>query len=126
VAVALRLWARADVAQAGDAAVIAREQLALFQAPRATVIDVREWRHCRDCGVDTVDEFYIITNAVWPLEEKGGMLCIGCLEARIGRNLAREDFTDSLLNTDPRLARSRRLEDRLGRERAHVQEVAAG
>ena len=106
--------------------MIAGGQLALFQALRATVLDTREWCHCRDCGVDTIatNEFYIVVAIVWPLEPDGGVLCIRCLEARIGRTLARADFTDSMLN-GPKPARSRRLEA-LSRARGRARRAAAG
>ena len=41
-----------------------------------------------------------------------GMLCIGCLEKRIGRKLRRQDFTDCPLNEITE-TKSLRLQDRL-------------
>jgi hypothetical protein len=96
---------------------------------------------CCDCGIDTlaIDEFYMVSDDVWdqawasrrvyhdkrdlndeqPLlfeqlerfvrgEE---ILCIGCLEKRIGRTLCRADFTDVPINRFPN--NSDRLRDRL-------------
>jgi hypothetical protein len=75
-------------------------------------------------------EFYAVNDHVWraagmPADDptkrygqrSGGFLCIGCLEARLGRILTRQDFSDARINdlgvyhhhTD-------RLRDRLTRE----------
>lgn len=60
---------------------------------------------CVDCGVDTyargVDEYYMVHNEVWAaagMLPRDGMLCIGCLEARLGRRLTAVDFTDVPVN----------------------------
>lgn len=60
---------------------------------------------CVDCAVDTsvrgVDEYYMVHNAVWAfsgMAPRGGMLCVGCLEVRIGRRLRAADFTDVPVN----------------------------
>jgi hypothetical protein len=70
--------------------------------------------HCVDCGVDTLDvgEFYMVRADVWPLDPLGGMLCVGCLERRIGRRLVPADFTDCPLNRAR--GSSERLRSRLG------------
>ena len=50
---------------------------------------------CVDCKVNTlhIQEYYMVTNAVWEQGGLGrGMLCVGCLELRIGRTLIAEDF----------------------------------
>ena len=55
---------------------------------------------CMDCGVDTYAEadreWYHVHGPVWEqagLRSEGqGFLCIGCLEARLGRTLTPEDF----------------------------------
>lgn len=71
--------------------------------------------HCIDCDVNTEDigEYYMVHVGVWPKEigPHNGMLCIGCLEKRIGRQLTPEDFTLCPLNTFPG---SERLESRRG------------
>ena len=46
-------------------------------------------------------------------EEGQEILCIGCLERRIGRRLCRADFTDLLINDPNRYRLSDRLLDRL-------------
>jgi hypothetical protein len=45
-------------------------------------------RYCRDCAADTfIGEWYMVRDEVWPLGFHDGVLCIGCLEQRIGRRL---------------------------------------
>jgi hypothetical protein len=60
-------------------------------------------------------EYYIVYNDVWAAAEAPmgprGFLCIGCLEARLGRELTPEDFPICDLN---RPGGSRRLDSRLG------------
>lgn len=58
---------------------------------------------CADCGVDTsaIDEYYMVIDAVWlqtGLTKTCGMLCIGCLETRLGRRLVPADFLDAPIN----------------------------
>jgi hypothetical protein len=69
------------------------------------------WADCRDCGVDTnaIGEFYIVRDDVWPIAPEGGMLCVGCLEERIGRPLEPGDFTDAPFNWEACYGRSWRL-----------------
>ena len=57
--------------------------------------------NCKDCGRDTRDEYYTVHDEVWA-ESKGGkdLLCIQCLETRLGRRLTKDDFTADLVNTD--------------------------
>jgi hypothetical protein len=57
---------------------------------------------CAACEVNTlhINEYYMLTdevwNAAWPTGR--GMLCIGCLEDRLGRQLTSDDFTDAPIN----------------------------
>lgn len=57
---------------------------------------------CLDCGQDTgkMREFYFVHTELWlsAAGSKNGMLCIGCLETRIGRKLKKADFTDAFIN----------------------------
>jgi hypothetical protein len=85
---------------------------------------------CLDCGVDThaVDEWYMVRDDVWVAANpsQSGILCIGCLEDRLGRRLTRSDFTPCLGNKDwPKSARlaSRMLSQnaRLHAQRPQVQ-----
>jgi hypothetical protein len=79
---------------------------------------------CTDCGYGTIsDEYYMVRNAVWeraigvtPIPNfDDTILCIGCLERRIGRTLTRYDFTDCAINNDPE--KSERLRNRMKRGR---------
>ena len=74
---------------------------------------------CADCGVNTLfeNEYYMIHNHLWKKvsnNRKGlGMLCIGCVEARLGRLLNFYDFTDAPINSIEWNRKSERLENRL-------------
>jgi len=77
---------------------------------------------CVDCGIDTssklgVSEYYMVHDSVWALAklpEPDAMLCIGCLENRIGRKLTRADFNmDASINNGIFGEQSRRLKNRL-------------
>jgi hypothetical protein len=72
--------------------------------------------YCADCGADTImiGEWYMVTNEVWEQAWAGRrhprhdgckiiidgteILCIGCLEKRIGRTLVAADFPDMPVN----------------------------
>lgn len=73
---------------------------------------------CRDCGVDTggagIGERYMVHFHLWDDVGAGaGFLCIGCLEARLGRQLNGWDFLPCPLNSLPDYFRSPRLQSRL-------------
>lgn len=57
---------------------------------------------CIDCSVVTtdIDEYYMVHDGIWmtACPKKSGMLCIGCLEERLGRTLTAADFTDAPIN----------------------------
>ena len=57
---------------------------------------------CLDCGVNTAlnDEYYMLTGEVWKeaVPDLVGMLCINCVELRLGRQLWPEDFMESPIN----------------------------
>jgi hypothetical protein len=60
---------------------------------------------CVDCAKDTSNsgEYYSVSKEVWAasgLAPDGGMLCLRCLEKRIGRELNGEDFTAMWPNPD--------------------------
>lgn len=60
----------------------------------------RKW-DCVDCSRNTHFEHYFVHNSVWRDEShmpETGMLCVSCLEKRIGRELAPQDFTDAHIN----------------------------
>lgn len=57
---------------------------------------------CKDCNCDTYGnskDYYMVHDEIWDKHGAGrDMLCIDCLEKRIGRKLVYEDFTDCPLN----------------------------
>lgn len=75
--------------------------------------------HCYDCEVDTLEigEYYMVNDHVWTrlagMGKDDGMLCIGCLEARIGRTLCNEDFPDLPVNNSILYSHSDRIRDRI-------------
>lgn len=72
---------------------------------------------CDDCRMSTFGEFYMVHDRLWDQYGSEGMLCVGCLESRMGRQLVTEDFTAA--NFDPRqlntskYSKSERLVSRL-------------
>lgn len=102
---------------------------------------VESWR-CVDCGFNTApglpngatlrayleltgkyddavltydSEIYTVRSGVWAkagMTTKGGCLCVGCLEKRLGRRLRGEDFPRRHPFNQPGLPRSERLADR--------------
>jgi hypothetical protein len=84
--------------------------------------DVRKFL-CLDCLVDTsrIGEFYFVNTELWlsVVSSTDGMLCIGCLEARLGHQLTADDFTDAYINSPAWASgqgRSDRLRDRMTRK----------
>ena len=79
-------------------------------------LNKRKWL-CMDCKENTssMREHYFVKLEVWlaahPSEQ--GMLCIGCLETRLGRRLTGEDFTDAFINDPKRNQMSVRLVNRI-------------
>lgn len=70
---------------------------------------------CISCNFNTLygKEYYMVLDEIWltvnPRDK--GMLCIGCVEQKLGRELVRADFTDAPINSltiwggkSPRLA----------------------
>lgn len=55
---------------------------------------------CLDCAACTlcIGEYYMVTDQVWDSVAEDGMLCIGCLEQRLGRMLHAKDFKDVPIN----------------------------
>ncbi len=86
----------------------------------------RKWL-CLDCQVDTgkLHEHYFVKNEVWFLvvDSNKGMLCVGCLEARLGRPLLSSDFTDAYINNPKFAPMSARL---LARINGHALRSQAG
>jgi len=96
--------------------------------------ETRKHFQCVDCGIctHTINEYYMVYSRVWrsalrvdPVisERKryrknalSTMLCIGCLEQRLGRELTSADFTDCPLNNGENFYRSKRYQQRLMQE----------
>lgn len=58
----------------------------------------------------------MVADEIWNEFGCDPLLCIGCLESRMGRELDRSDFTDCMLNeVDMGWEKSARLVDRLER-----------
>lgn len=82
---------------------------------KARLRRLRRTDRCKDCRVNTlwIKEYYMVNDNVWISAgmhpQVPGMLCIGCLEHRLGRTLTRHDFNsypiNDDLNNDPRSAR---------------------
>jgi len=58
---------------------------------------------CYDCGEDTsvMNEYYMVWDALWLQampDADDEMLCIGCLERRLGITLTKWDFTYAPVN----------------------------
>jgi hypothetical protein len=98
--------------------------------------------NCKDCMVNTSDigEFYMVQFELWAslfgetykpewhepfgatrdpdyreyAEKCKGMLCIGCLEHRLGRKLKPSDFLDAPINDPLMFEKSERIMDRMG------------
>jgi len=59
----------------------------------------------------------MVIDPIWEeagMDPEGGMLCIGDLERRLGRELEPEDFTDAPINTSGLYYKSPRILDRMG------------
>lgn len=67
---------------------------------------------CLDCKVDTgkIYEHYFINTDTWlsVVGSKKGMVCVGCLEKRLGRKLVSSDFPKVTIN-DPKYAKNMSL-----------------
>ncbi len=86
--------------------------------------------NCKDCGFSTLaqgslvdgsklNEYYMVYNNIWKQAKGGrGLLCIGCLESRLGRQLYEDDFTDAPINFMFREQSTQRLLDALNRKRS--------
>jgi hypothetical protein len=72
---------------------------------------------CLDCEICTncIYEYYMVTDDVWSQAhpKSRGMLCLGCLENRLGRKLTGEDFPILPVNSSDLFFQSERLTNRL-------------
>lgn len=104
-------WLHDDM---GLSSVVTEMELAHLLAE--TLVSVRD-TFCSTCDVNTMEihEYYGVTSDLWRRYGVGkGMLCIGCLEERMGRELTPEDFVDFPINTKEFGPKSERLQNRLG------------
>jgi hypothetical protein len=73
---------------------------------------------CLGCKVDTgkMGEHYMLRDEVWNKVHTSavGMLCVGCVEVRLGRQLVPADFHPCYINNRNYGFRSSRLSQRLG------------
>lgn len=63
---------------------------------------------CLDCGENTFEnneDYYMLRNRLWrrlvPREERHGMLCLACVEGRLGRPLTPADFRNQATEDGP-------------------------
>ena len=72
---------------------------------------------CRDCRTNTFHEYYMVNNDLWDTAVRGlkrMMLCVSCLEKRLGRKLVPTDFTECHLNRYPDKSATKKLLNRFG------------
>lgn len=69
---------------------------------------------CIGCKKDTWDEYYMVYTRIWKKvnPKVKGMLCINCVETRLGRKLNKKDFTTAIVNS-MRMKRTPKLRNRL-------------
>ena len=58
---------------------------------------------CLDCRKDTFEEYYFVHNHLWrravDRSQRHGMLCLSCLQLRLGRPLLLDDFKSGQVDT---------------------------
>jgi hypothetical protein len=112
--------ALADVDDPGAWWTLTGQGRARYEAMALVAIDVLDYRagfrdaineqrarlavYCLDCCENTVElgEYFMLRDDVWLEANSGGngMLCVGCVEERLGRHLRPDDFTDADVNRD--------------------------
>lgn len=76
----------------------------------------RKW-NCVDCDRCTKLEHYFVKSEVWFVlagMPETGMLCLDCIERRIGRELNSSDFTDAHINNPKTNSMTDKLRNRIG------------
>lgn len=78
-----------------------------FWGDQAVLQANNELWSCMDCHQNTQEmgEYYMVHNEVWEAacpkeDDRKGILCLGCLEKRLGRPLLARDFTACQANVD--------------------------
>lgn len=86
---------------------------------RKTTTDTFEDFKCITCDINTfyIHEYYMIQDDLWKKvnPKKKGMMCIGCVELKLGRTLTSGDFPDYPVNSLNFFRQSERLVNRLTR-----------
>lgn len=108
-----------DLAEDRLGQVIDNDTTLTKQDFRHIAIDAANMMGCADCAIcavdcNEIDEYYMVTNELW--DEYGvehGMLCVGCIESRMGRQLVKTDFMVGAGDNAPGQIRSARLTDRM-------------
>lgn len=77
----------------------------------------RKW-FCVYCSADVHLEHCFLKQEIWNKIHNScfGMVCLSCMEQRLGRLLNKDDFTDCYINRLNYGSKSARLVDRLTRE----------
>jgi hypothetical protein len=98
-------------------------QAALEETAGLNGVSANEWAKwlvitglglCFDCTESIDLEDFMVHDEIWAAAGMDrGYLCVGCLEARLGRELTRADFTDVPVNQPDREWMSERLYQRL-------------
>lgn len=61
----------------------------------------KKYKFCADCRIE-YPELYFINNDIWykyiPKSKQKNVICLSCLEKRIGRSLKKSDFLPSDLH----------------------------
>jgi hypothetical protein len=88
---------------------------ALIEIANSSRAAFEKWRFrlCRDCGADVhkIGHYCMVRDELWAttgLISLGGLLCLACLEGRIGRPLHYEDFTAIVPSAWSEYVRARR------------------
>lgn len=78
------------------------ERLSLFATDVYTVVEDEVCSRCLDCGRDTIEicHYYMLRDEVWreANPDVHGMLCLDCLDVRLGRGIGRWDLSPAPVN----------------------------
>lgn len=115
----IHIFAEAETIENGVEVFTRRELIDIC----LTAIEVLGNWECFTCGVDAfaLGEDFYVQDELWRTYGVEGMLCIGCFEKRLGRELTRGDFKggggpDEIEKHFPRVRASERYRDRWSRE----------
>ena len=81
-----------------------------------TIADLEDFI-CIECNINTleINEYYMIQDYLWQQinPQTKGMLCIGCVEEKLGRTLTAADFSPYPINQIGFFVQSSRLINRI-------------